>query len=70
MQDELNTNFFLPLCYLCTHIKYIMMLNPYSTKITMQHHTFTTSEGRNPVIQSSEKTGLIIKIQSTVYLTK
>lgn len=38
MQDELNTNFFfLPLCYyyLCTHRKYIMMLNPYSTEITM-----------------------------------
>lgn len=46
MQDELNTNFFLPLCYLCTHIKYIMMLTPYSTKITTEHHTFTTSEGK------------------------
>jgi hypothetical protein len=32
--------------------------------------TFTTSEGRDPFIQSSEKTGPIIKIQSTVYLTK
>lgn len=47
MQDGLNTNF-LPLCYLCTHIKYIMMLTPYSTKLTTEHHTFTTSEG-NPL---------------------
>lgn len=71
--------------YLCrmnlTPIFFATLLFMYTYKIyndaqPIQHEDynvtshFTTSEGRNPFPQSSEETGLIIKIQSTVYLTR
>lgn len=69
MQDELNTNlFFATLLFMYTY-KIYNDAQPYSTDYNVTSHTHH-QWGRNPSIQSSEKTGLIIKIQSTVYLTK